>query len=171
MTDDNQDNTGINYELLVEDSLRNVVRGALTIAEHAGLPGDAHFYITFKSTHPGAEVNPDLVTDDNCELTIVLQHQFWDLTVREDFFSVTLSFSGKPENLIVPFSAVTQFSDPSAGFGLQFGVIDDNEDGDQEDGEDDAKSNLVALEHDKPDDDTSAEIVSLDSFRNKPSSD
>ena len=176
MSDNFHDQAGINYELLVEDSLRNVVRGALMIAEHAGLPGESHFFITFKTDHPGVEMNKGLVKGDEKELTIVIQHQYWDLEVKDSHFSVTLSFSGNPETLVIPFAAVSQFTDPSVGFGLQFGVMDDDEsDNDSADikaidqkGDDGPKT---GKENPADGTDDSAEIVSLDSFRNRPKSD
>ncbi len=157
MSDNEQMTTGINYDLLVEDSLRNVTRGALAIAEHAGLPGEAHFYITFKTTHDGVEVNPELVKGEGDELTIVLQHQYWDLKVEERSFSGTLSFSAKPERLGIPHPAIPQSRDRSAGFSLQFDV----QEGDSDEGDimDDASSEAA--------EETSAEIVSLDSFRSR----
>ena len=162
MSDDDMTQSGINYDLLVEDSLRNVTRAALAIAEHAGLPGEAHFYITFKTDYEGVKVNPDLAKGDDTELTIVLQHQYWDLSVQERFFTVTLSFSGAPETLVIPYAAITQFTDPSAGFSLQFDV--DN----VMDEEGEAISSDDSPSADEKDKESSAEIVSLDSFRNNP---
>ena len=160
MSENDLTQSGINYDLLVEDSLRNVTRAALAIAEHAGLPGEAHFYITFKTDYDGVKVNPDLAKSDETELTIVLQHQYWDLSVQERFFTVTLSFSGVPETLVIPYAAITQFTDPSAGFSLQFDV--DNAPLDEQD------TDEAATSGDEKDSDASAEIVSLDSFRNNP---
>ena len=160
MSENDLTQSGINYDLLVEDSLRNVTRAALAIAEHAGLPGEAHFYITFKTDYDGVKVNPDLAKGDETELTIVLQHQYWDLSVQERFFTVTLSFSGVPETLVIPYAAITQFTDPSAGFSLQFDV--DNVPIDDQD------TDEAAASSDEKDSESSAEIVSLDSFRNNP---
>ena len=160
MSENDLTQSGINYDLLVEDSLRNVTRAALAIAEHAGLPGEAHFYITFKTDYDGVKVNPDLAKGDETELTIVLQHQYWDLSVQERFFTVTLSFSGVPETLVIPYAAITQFTDPSAGFSLQFDV--DNVPLDEQ------EIDEAATSSDEKDSEASAEIVSLDSFRNKP---
>ena len=160
MSENDLTQSGINYDLLVEDSLRNVTRAALAIAEHAGLPGEAHFYITFKTDYDGVKVNPDLAKGDETELTIVLQHQYWDLSVQERFFTVTLSFSGVPETLVIPYAAITQFTDPSAGFSLQFDV--DNVPIDEQD------TDEATASGDDKQSDASAEIVSLDSFRNNP---
>ncbi len=167
MSDNDEHISGINYELLVDDSMRNVLRGALTIAEHVGLPGDSHFFITFRTDFDGVEINQNLVKAGENELTIVIQHQFWDLKVEDQVFNVTLSFSGKPETLVVPFAAVTQFSDPSVGFGLQFGALDSMDDADEALG----NGAIQALEQpadSPPASDETAEIVSLDSFRKKP---
>ena len=122
--DDTEQKAAIDYELLVEDALRTVVRGSLALVEHEGLPGDSHFYISFQTTADGVQMSETLKAANPQEMTIVLQHQFWDLHVRESNFSVTLSFSGVHHNLNVPFSAVTHFNDPSVGFGLQFSAPD-----------------------------------------------
>lgn len=121
---DSDQTSSINYELLVEDSLRTVVRGALAIAQEYGLPGECHFYITFRTKAVGVQLDDTLKEGNPQEMTIVLQHQFWDLAVEEDQFSVGLSFSGVQHKLVVPFSAVTHFTDPSVGFGLQFSDLD-----------------------------------------------
>ena len=118
--DDTEQKAAINYELLVEDALRTVVRGSLALVEHEGLPGESHFYITFQTTAEGVQMSETLKAANPNEMTIVLQHQFWDLHVSESHFSVTLSFSGVHHNLNIPFAAVTHFNDPSVGFGLQF---------------------------------------------------
>lgn len=122
--DDTEQKAAIDYELLVEDALRTVVRGSLALVEHEGLPGDSHFYISFQTTADGVQMSETLKAANPQEMTIVLQHQFWDLHVSESHFSVTLSFSGVHHNLNVPFSAITHFNDPSVGFGLQFSAPD-----------------------------------------------
>ncbi len=138
------DITTLSYERMVEDALRGVLRQALRITEAQGLPGAHHFYITFETTHPEVNIAPSLKALHPNEMTIVLQHQFWDLHVYEDYFEITLSFSGVSQKLVVPFSAVTAFADPHAKFGLQFHVEFEeqtdaiDEDGDDEDQDDDA---------------------------------
>ncbi len=107
---------------MVEDALRGVLRQALKITEAQGLPGAHHFYITFDTTHPGLKIAPSLKALHPNEMTIVLQHQFWDLNVTDERFEITLSFSGVSQRLSVPFAAVTAFADPHAKFGLQFHV-------------------------------------------------
>jgi hypothetical protein len=114
--------TSLSYERMVEDALRGVLRQALKITEAQGLPGAHHFYITFDTTHPGLKIAPSLKALHPNEMTIVLQHQFWDLVVGEERFEITLSFSGVSQRLSVPFAAVTAFADPHAKFGLQFHV-------------------------------------------------
>ena len=110
----------LDYERLVDGALKGVVRDALAVAARRGLPGAHHFYVTFKTTHPGVEISDALHGRYPDEMTIVLQHQFWGLEVNEDFFEVTLSFSGVSECLKVPYAALTSFVDPSVKFGLQF---------------------------------------------------
>ena len=110
----------LRYDKMVESALRGVVREALARTAASGLPGNHHFYITFKTRFPGAKVPDALLADYPEEMTIVLEHQFWELEVEEHRFAVTLSFKGKPERVDVPFEAVTAFTDPSVKFGLQF---------------------------------------------------
>ncbi|MBN9600319.1 MAG: hypothetical protein J0G28_11680 [Afipia sp.] len=114
----------IRYDVLTRDALRGVLRQVLTDAAAHGLPGEHHFYITFLSTADGVKISPRLLSQYPKEMTIILQHQFWDLVVAEDHFEVGLSFSGIPERLVVPFNAITRFFDPSVQFGLQFETSD-----------------------------------------------
>jgi hypothetical protein len=116
------DVTKLSYEKMVEDALRGVLRQALKITEAQGLPGSHHFYITFDTTHPGVKIADSLKAQHPNEMTIVLQHQFWDLKVTQEAFEITLSFSGVSQRLFIPFAAVTAFADPHAKFGLQFHV-------------------------------------------------
>jgi hypothetical protein len=110
----------IRYDVLARDALRGVLRRVLVdVAEH-GLPGEHHFFITFFSTAEGVKISPRLLAQYPEEMTVVLQHQFWDLTVTEDRFEVGLSFGGIPERLVVPFNSIKSFFDPSVQFGLQF---------------------------------------------------
>jgi len=109
--------------LLAQDALRGVVRRVLTDAAREGLPGEHHFYISFKTRHPGVKLSSRLAEKYPDEITIVLQHQFWDLTVGENGFEVGLSFGNHPEKLVVAYEAVTGFFDPSVQFGLKFEVI------------------------------------------------
>lgn len=108
------------YDKMVEDALRGVVREALARTAKSGLRGDHHFYITFRTRHPGVVLPDYLLARYPEEMTIVLEHQFWGLEVDEEKFAVTLSFSNKAERLTVPLAAVSAFADPSVKFGLQF---------------------------------------------------
>ena len=111
---------GLKYDRMVEDALRGVLKTALEQAAEQGLPGNHHFYITFRTTHSDVVIPDVLRARFPSEMTIVLQYQFWGLEVGPDAFAVTLSFSDVPERLTVPFEAVTAFADPSVRFGLQF---------------------------------------------------
>ncbi|MCG6206857.1 ClpXP protease specificity-enhancing factor SspB [Rhodopseudomonas sp. HC1] len=110
----------IRYDVLTQDALRGVLRTVLTDAAQHGLPGEHHFFITFRSKADGVKLSPRLLAQYPEEMTVILQHQFWDLVVTEDRFEVGLSFGGIPERLVVPFAAIKSFFDPSVQFGLQF---------------------------------------------------
>ena len=110
----------LRYDRMVEDALKGVLRAALKASEKDGLPGDHHFYITFRTGHPGVSIADYLRARYPNEMTIVIQHQYWGLEVDEQKFAVTLSFNRVNERLVIPFAAVTAFADPSAKFGLQF---------------------------------------------------
>ena len=110
----------IRYDLLTQEALRSVLRRVLQDAAKDGLPGDHHFYISFNTGAPGVRLSKRLRAQYPEEMTIVLQHQFRDLTVGEQTFEVGLSFSGVSEHLVVPFDAIKRFFDPSVQFGLQF---------------------------------------------------
>jgi hypothetical protein len=110
----------LDYARLVREALRDVPRQALRLAASEGLPGDHHFYVTFRTSHPGVALSPGLHARYPDRMTIVLQHQYRDLAVGEDAFSVTLRFGGAQERVHVPFAALVAFADPSVPFGLQF---------------------------------------------------
>jgi hypothetical protein len=110
----------IRYDLLTQQALRGVVRSVLADAAKKGLPGEHHFYITFATKADGVRISERLLGQYPEEMTIILQHQFWDLKVGDDEFEVGLSFGGIPEKLTVPFEAINGFFDPSVQFGLQF---------------------------------------------------
>jgi hypothetical protein len=110
----------IRYDVLARDALRGVLRRVLTDAAEHGLPGEHHFFITFLSTAEGVKLSPRLLAQYPEEMTVILQHQFWDLAVTEDRFEVGLSFGGIPERLVIPFNSIKSFFDPSVQFGLQF---------------------------------------------------
>ena len=159
----------LEYPKLVERAMRGVVREALNMAQDNGLPGLHHFYITFRTTDPEVTIGDRLLAQFPEEMTIVLEHQFWDLSVDEDRFSVTLSFGGVSERLVIPYDAITAFVDPSVKFGLQFDAnAADGLDAPAQEPEtatdespppDEAKANVL------PTDDP--QVVALDQFRKK----
>jgi len=112
--------TKFDYEALVQDSLRSVVRSALTQASKNGLPGNHHFYISFRTDFPGVDLPDYLLEQYPEEITVVLQYEFWDLEVEADCFFVTLCFNDIHERLTIPFQSIVSFVDPSVKFGLQF---------------------------------------------------
>ena len=165
--DNNGSNTqGFDYDFLVEDSLKNVVKKVLKITSETGLIGNSHFFITFNGNDPNVIVPPELKNTDNSEIKIIIQHQFWDLKTSDDHFEVTLSFNGEKKNISVPFKSIISFTDPSVGFGLQFKI--------EENFKDSNLSQIESSDTNKPEitnlDDSglkSGEIVSLDEFRDK----
>jgi hypothetical protein len=108
------------YDAWTEDALRLVAQRAIQFAAREGLPGTHHFYVTFRTIAPGVVIPPRLLAQYPQEMTIILQHQFWDLKVDDAGFSVGLSFGGIPTTLVVPFSALIAFADPAVQFGLRF---------------------------------------------------
>ena len=172
-------NDTLNFEDMVEDAMRGVVRDALRKAARHGLPGDHHFYISFETNAPGTEISSRLGALHPEEMTIVIQNQFWNLAVDDSGFSIELSFSGRREYLYIPYPALTRFVDPSVNFGLHFSngqpLEDDvseegNEapprgDRDQETGQD--QNNDDGEEAAKGEKPAEEKIVSLDSFRKK----
>jgi uncharacterized protein len=117
----------IRYDLLTQQALRGVVRNVLVEAAKKGLPGEHHFYISFDTKAEGVRLSDRLRAQYPEQMTIILQHQFWDLEVDENGFSAGLSFGGVPEKLTVPFEAIKGFFDPSVQFGLQFEEVGDGE--------------------------------------------
>jgi hypothetical protein len=109
----------IRYDLLVQDALRSVVRKVLSDTARSGLIGEHHFNIAFKTQAAGVVVPPAIRSRFPDEMSIILQHEFWDLVVTQDAFEVSLNFSRKPERLTVPFDAITGFTDPSVPFGFK----------------------------------------------------
>lgn len=116
----------IDYEALAQDAMRGVVRTVLERTAKTGLPGEHHFYISFDTLAPGAVLSKRLREKYPGEMTIVLQHRFWDLIVNEDRFEVKLTFDGIPERLVIPFKSIKVFFDPSVRYGLQFEGPDDD---------------------------------------------
>jgi len=155
------------YDILAQEALRGVVRKVLAEVAKTGLPGEHHFFISFLTRAPGVRLSEKLLGQYEKEMTIVIQNQYWDLKVTETGFEVGLSFDGIPETLVIPFSAVKGFFDPSVQFGLQF----DPQTAPGADEGEDADDNAVesAAGEDSGDEEKSGEkVVSLDAFRKKP---
>ncbi|WP_421728956.1 SspB family protein [Brevundimonas sp.] len=153
----------MDYEALTMEALRGTVRLALLrAAEPSGIPGEHHFYITFKTRGRGVTVPPDVLAKYPDDMTVVLQHQYWDLSVEHDLFSVMLKFGGMPKVLTVPYSAVTRFYDPSVQFLLEF---DEPELEPAEVAEMPAAARPTAPA--SGGDDDGPKVVSLDQFRKK----
>lgn len=160
----------IGYQALTDAALRGVVRDALRRVEAQGLIGSHHFYLTFKTHFPGVELPSFLREQYPDEMTIILQHQFWGLKVRDDLFEVALTFKKMPATLVIPFTALTAFFDPGVQFGLQFKATES---------EKPAKATTEELPLLDPETDNDApkpetpkptgqgEVVSLDKFRKK----
>lgn len=110
----------IRYDILAQDALRGVVRKVLSEVARTGIPGEHHFFISFATRAPGVRISSRLLAQYPDEMTIVLQHQYWDLSVTEQAFEVGLSFNNVPERLLIPFAALKGFADPSVQFALQF---------------------------------------------------
>jgi hypothetical protein len=133
----------IRYDILAQEALRGVVHRVLVDAAKNGLPGEHHFYISFDTRAEGVRLSPRMLAQYPEEMTVVLQHQFWDLIVTDEGFEVGVSFGGIPERLAVPFAAVKGFFDPSVQFGLQFEEIGDAA-ADSADGEASARKDPAA---------------------------
>src|SRR3954454_11186881 len=159
MTDETPESL-IPYDEIVQDALRAVVGRVLGEVERSGgLPGEHHFYITFKTRAPGVSIPKHLLERFPDEMTIVIQHRFWELKVEDDNFTVGLSFGGVPATLHVPFNAVTQFHDPAVEFALTFHASDD----DASEEHDVAENDMPKIE--KADD--GSNVVSVDFTRKK----
>ena len=178
----------MDYARMVEKAWRSVVKDALNETIEHGLTGAHHFYITFITRFPGVELPDHLLARFPNDITIVLQHQFWDLEVDDDGFSVSLQFNNVPTRIVVPFSALTSFADPSADFALQFHPIlpegfqlqtidgqmeevspplHDVEATDPADHEVETHDTPASADEDGDDQPKTGEVVSLDAFRKK----
>ena len=115
----------IRYDVLAQEAMRSVVKKVLTEVLRVGLPGEHHFYITFNTQAPGVRISSRLRERYPEEMTIVVQHQFWDMEVNSQSFEIGLAFSGVPERLLVPFGSIKSFVDPSVQFGLQFDLLEE----------------------------------------------
>lgn len=166
----------IRYDLLAQNALRGVIRTVLADVAENGLPGDHHFYIAFDTTAPGVRISNRLRERYPEEMTVVMQHQYWDLEVSDAAFSVSLSFNGVPERLVVPFLAVKGFFDPSVQFGLQFEPMGEAAADAAQGGEEAAATAEPETTPAAPTEDATAQdngdagtadVVSLDQFRKK----
>ena len=167
----------IDYGRLIDGAMRSIVRDALKIVQKEGLAGDHHFYITFYTEFPGVVISSELKKEYKEEMTIVLQHQFWELAVEKDFFTVVLSFNHKKQKLIIPFDAITAFADPSVKFGLQFRQMEEEiaeATSDNKAGTPPVKKPIKAIaakvdvdDGEKPIVGSNNNVISLDNFRKK----
>jgi hypothetical protein len=168
MAKDDKPKDLMRYDALQQEAHRGVVKAALKrAATPQGLPGDHHFYISFRTDAPGVSGPTDLLAKYPKEMTIVLQNQYWDLAPGETFFSVTLKFGGQPKNLSVPYAAVTRFYDPSVQYLLEFKAPEEFE----------APATIAPVPAPKPEkssakvsaksDGDAPKVVSLDQFRKK----
>lgn len=183
----------IRYDVLAQEALRGVVKKVLQEVARTGLPGEHHFYVTFDTGYPGVRISSRMKEKYPEEMTIVVQHQFWDLEATDHGFSIGLSFDSVPESLLIPFAAIRGFFDPSVQFGLQFEAVE--EEGEQEaksitdespvisalpspasKSDNPAKGGATGADDDKASssnddaqdgDPSSADVVSLDAFRKK----
>lgn len=170
----------LSYEKWVEEALRDVIKRALRLTATEGLPGDHHFFITFLTNRDDVDIPAHLSAEHPDEMTIVLQHQFSDLKVTDDNFSVTLSFSGRPCHLSIPYSAIIAFADPAVNFVLQLKMTETEEDGAEDAPAFEAETALKAEpeqtddisidQADQPEpeeEDKMGEVITLDAFRKK----
>ncbi len=148
----------IDYPALIHEALLGVVREILCHVVEEGLPGDHHFYLTFRTDHPQVVMPAGLKIRHPETMTIVLQHQFWDLSVEQDFFGVTLRFGGAKHHLTIPFEALTGFIDPDAEFGLQLGSTSEDRDEEEE-------SEGPRADEADSDSGRKGEVISIDEFR------
>ena len=163
------------YDQLAQNALRGVVREALRRVEKSGLPGDHHFYIAFNTKFPGVDIGERMAQRYPREMTIVLQHQYENLIVRDDRFEVELSFDNIPEKLVIPFNAVKGFLDPAVQFGLQFEVVTvdtpvDSDSKEEKSAAGKTKPETEAAESADPSEvppKDGPKVISLDSFRKK----
>jgi hypothetical protein len=172
----------IRYDILIQDAMRGLVRTVLKDASVRGLSGDHHFFISFDTTHQGVTLSTRMRAQYPQEMTVVLQHQFWDLKVSDDNFEVGLSFNGVSERLVVPFASIRRFADPSVNFDIRFAeiaeggkaeepkdsplkVVDAEEQASEAEKAEDSKSEAKADEPKTGE--TRGEVVSLDRFRKK----
>ena len=159
----------LNYSDIVKNALKGVLREVLTATQNEGLPDPHHFYINFDTTHPEVVISKQLLNLYPKEMQIVIQHQYWNLQVEENYFRITLSFNGVKEELTIPFSSIKNFSDPYAEFSLQFdnnsqNKVNDEEDSNQINSPLDSSEEKNKINKEK---ETNKNVITLDSFRKK----
>lgn len=179
----------LRYDIWVEEALRSVIKKTLVHVSEYGLPGDHHFYISFQTQADGVSIPGRLRAQHPNDMTIVMQYQYDDLVIEDDFFSVVLSFGGKKEQLVIPYTSVISFADPSVNFALQLKMmpLDDEDEADIAEIEDYDSAHLEYFEatransdvpnagagqdgpegNEDDDDKKSGEVIALDAFRKK----
>ena len=157
------------YDVWIEDALRTVIKRTISYVSENGLPGEHHFYITFRTTDDKVIMPDYLRADHPEEMTIVLQYQYDSLDVDDDAIYATLRFNGKPETMIIPLSSIVSFADPSVNFGLQLKVanLDDDADDLDPDEAQDLDADQPAEDTKKDGEKTTGEVITLDAFRKK----
>ena len=158
---------GFDYDELVEESLKNVVKKVLKITAESGLVGNSHFFISFNGNDNDVIVPDELKSNDSSEIKIIIQHQFWDLKATDEHFEVTLSFNGQKKNIYVPYKAITSFTDPSVGFGLQFKVEEQKKISIEEKKDENVVIENKEVKSKQTNKSVSGEIISLNEFRDK----
>ena len=163
------DTDPLRYDVWIEDALRTVIKRTISYVSENGLPGEHHFYITFRTTDDNVEMPDYLRADHPEEMTIVLQYQYDSLDVDDDAIYATLRFNGKPETMIIPLSSIVSFADPSVNFGLQLKVanLDDDADDLDPDEAQDLDADQPAEDTKKDGEQTTGEVITLDAFRKK----
>jgi hypothetical protein len=158
---------GFDYDDLVEESLKNVVKKVLKITAETGLVGNSHFFISFNGNDDDVIVPDELKSADSSEIKIIIQHQFWDLKATDEHFEVTLSFNGQKKNIYVPYKAIISFTDPSVGFGLQFKVEEQQKISIEEKKDENSVLENKEVQTKQINKSVSGEIISLNEFRDK----
>jgi hypothetical protein len=164
----------IRYDVLYQEALLGLVKKVLSEVAQAGLPGEHHFYVSFDTRAPGVRISSRLKNEYPAEMTVVMQHQFWGLTVGDSSFEVNLSFKGVPERLVVPFRAIASFIDPHASFQVKFDVRPEPEAAEAAEATPSSAEPVAKAEAKKPAEKAkapaapeNADVVSLDAFRKK----
>ncbi len=157
----------IRYDVLYQEALLGLVKKVLSEVAQAGLPGEHHFYVSFDTRAPGVRISSRLKNEYPAEMTVVMQHQFWGLTVGDSSFEVNLSFKGIPERLVVPFRAITGFIDPHASFQVKFDVRPEPEAVEEAEETTTPAAEPVARAESEKAAAEKADVVSLDAFRKK----